>query len=104
MGIFASFSKGFNAGKERAENQSYRRNDLLDCPVELVEPSVGNVVEFKVTEKNEFYAQTYMRQIITYAKCLERLGEAKWEIKGQNVRIVFQNEENARITRRNWKK
>lgn len=39
MGIFASFSKGFNAGKERAENQSYRRNDLLDCPVELVEPS-----------------------------------------------------------------
>lgn len=45
-----------------------------------------------------------MRQIITYAKCLERLGEAKWEIKGQNVRIVFQNEENARITRRNWKK
>lgn len=54
MGIFASFSKGFNAGKERAENQSYRRNDLLDCPVELVEPSVGNVVEFKVTEKKNF--------------------------------------------------
>ena len=104
MGIFASFSKGFNAGKKRAENQSYRRNDLLNCPVELVEQSVGNVVEFKVTEKKEFYAQIYMRQIITYAKCLERLGEAKWEIKGQNVRIVFQNEENARITRRNWKK
>ena len=59
---------------------------------------------WELTEKNEFYAQTYMRQIITYAKCLERLGEAKWEIKGQNVRIVFQNEENARITRRNWKK
>ena len=108
MGIFASFSKGFNAGKKRAGKEKTgkesSRNDLLNCPVELVEPSVGNVVEFKVTEKNEFYAQTYMRQIITYAKCLERLGEAKWEIKGQNVRIVFQNEENARITRRNWKK
>lgn len=69
MGIFASFSKGFNAGKERAENQSYRRNDLLDCPVELVEPSVGNVVEFKVTEKrilcsNIYAANNYICQML----------------------------------------
>ena len=89
MGIFASFSKGFNAGKERAENQSYRRNDLLDCPVELVEPSVGNVVEFKVTEKKEFYAQTYMRQIITYAKCLERLARPSGKLKVKMFALYF---------------
>ena len=52
-GIFASYSKGFNAGKERAENQSYRRNDLLDCPVDLVEQTVSKVVDINVTKKKE---------------------------------------------------
>ena len=44
MGIFDSFSKGFNQGRERARDEAYRRSQPNNLPVKLVEPSVGRIV------------------------------------------------------------
>ena len=43
MGMFNSIRENFNAGKERARNEAYRRKDLkkIDIPIKLVEPSEG---------------------------------------------------------------
>ncbi len=73
MGIFDSFSKGFNEGRERA------RRDTTNFPVKLVEPSTGRIVEIEVTEQNENVAQMYLSQLETYA---EGLG-VQWNIKSK---------------------
>ena len=99
MGIFDSFSKVFNQGRERDE--AYRKPNNL--PVKLVEPSVGRVVTLQVTEQNDFFAKLYMDQLKTYAESLEQFG-VQWEDTDKTIRITFANGDMAENARKTWKR
>lgn len=102
MGIFDSFSKGFNEGRERARNESFRRNDLPTFPVKLIEPSAGLTVELQVTETDDDLAKMYMRQLKAYARAIEKNG-VKWIVNGKTIRLTFSNVNLAKEVRNNWK-
>lgn len=103
MGIFDSFSKGFNEGRERARKEAYRRRDTTNFPVKLVEPSTGRIVELEVTEQNETVAQMYLSQLETYAEGLEQFG-VQWNIKGKTIRLTFADGNMAENARKTWRK
>lgn len=103
MGIFDSFSKGFNQGRERARNEAYRRRKPNNLPVKLVEPSVGRIVELQVTEPNDCVAKLYMDQLTTYAEGLEQFG-VQWEVTDKTIRLTFTNGDMAENARKNWKR
>lgn len=100
MGIFDSFSKGFNEGRERARKEAYRRRDF---PVELVEPSTGRIVELKVIESNDTVAKMYMGQLEAYAKALEQYG-VQCNINDKTIRLTFTDANMAENARKTWKK
>ena len=100
MGIFDSFSKGFNEGRERARKEAYRRRDF---PVKLVEPSTGGIVELQVIEPDDAVAKMYMGQLEAYAKALEQYG-VQWNINGKRIRLTFTDGNMAENARKTWKK
>ncbi len=101
MGIFDSFSKGFNEGRERARNKAYRRRNTT--PVKLVEPSTGRIVELEVTEQNENVVSMYLNQLKTYAKGLEQFG-VQWDIKGKTIQLTFADGNMAENARETWRR
>ena len=100
MGIFDSFSKGFNEGRERARKEAYRRRDF---PAKLVEPSTGRIVELQVIEPDDAVAKMYMGQLEAYAKALEQYG-VQWNINGKRIRLTFTDGNMAENARKTWKK
>ena len=100
MGIFDSFFKGFNEGRERARREAYRRRDF---PVKLVEPSTGRIVELQVIEPDDAVAKMYMRQLEAYAKALEQYGVQR-NINGKRIRLTFTDGNMAENARKTWKK
>ena len=103
MGIFDSFSKGFNQGRERARDEAYRRRQPNNLPVKLVEPSGGRIVVLQVTEQNDFVAKLYMDQLKTYAEGLEQFG-VQWEATDKTIRLTFANGDMAENARQTWKR
>lgn len=101
--FFDAFSTGWKQGRERTQNEAYRRRDKNNFPVKLIEPSTGRIVELEVTEKNDRVAQMYMDQLTTYAKGLEQYG-AQWTVTGKTIRIVFADGNMAEHTRQTWRK
>lgn len=91
MGIFESSNR-------YVQQNSNRRKS----PIRLVEPSEGRVVEFEVTEPNEFVADIYVRQIKAYARALGN-SVSQYNIIGRKIRIVFSDSRMAEIARQNWK-
>lgn len=100
MGIFDSFSKGFNEGRERARKEAYRRRNF---PVKLVEPSKGRIVELQIIELDDAVAKMYMGQLEAYAKTLEQYG-VQWSINGKIIRLTFTDGNMAENARKTWKK
>lgn len=100
MGIFDSFFKGFNEGRERVRKESYRQRDF---PVKLVEPSTGRIVELQVIEPNDAVSKMYMGQLKVYAKALEQFG-VLWNINGKTIRLTFADANMAENARKTWKK
>ena len=81
----------------------FRRQSESKTPVKLIEPSSGRIVEFQVTENDERFAKIYMSQLTAYAECLKQ-NVAKWEVKGNTIRIEFTDGDMAENVRQQWKK
>lgn len=104
MGVFfKAFLTGFNAGRDRARSESYRRQDKPKIPVKLIEPSAGRIVRLEVTEQNDRIAQMYMDQLTTYAEGLKQFG-ADWTVEGKTIQIIFADGDMAENARQTWKK
>lgn len=101
--FFDAFLTGLKKGRERAQNEAYRRQDKNNFPVRLIEPSTGRVVELEVIEQNDRVAQMYMDQLKTYAECLEHYG-VQWTFTGKKIRIVFNDDNMAENARQTWRK
>lgn len=95
MGIFDSFSKGFNEGRECVRKEV--------SPVELAKPSTGRIVELKVIEPNDTVAKMYMRQLEAYAKALEQCG-VQWSINDKTIQLTFTDANMAENARKTWEK
>ncbi len=103
MGIFDSFLKGFNQGRERAHDEACLRRKPNNIPVKVIEPSVGKIVELQVTEQNDFVSKLYMDHLTTYAKCLEQFG-VQWKVTGKTIRLTFTNGDMAENARQTWRR
>lgn len=106
MGIFDLFSKRSKRARYEKALRSYgeaRRRQTNAHPIKLVEPSVGNVVEFEVTEQRDFLASLYMEQLITFVECFERFG-AQGEVTERTVRLTFDDSYMAEAVRQGWKR
>lgn len=100
MGMFNSIRESFNAGKERARNESYRRKDLkkIDIPIKLVEPSEGKILELYVTDTNAIFVRHCMSHLETYAKALH----ANYTISGNHITLELP-EDIAKEQRLKWR-
>lgn len=101
--FFKAFLTGWNEGRDRARNESYRVQDKNKFPVKLIEPSTGRIVKLEVTEENDRVAQMYMDQLTTYAEGLKQYG-AQWTVTGKTIQIVFDDDNKAENARRTWRK
>lgn len=104
MGDFLNaFKEGWNDGKERAKKGSYRRQDKINIPVKVIEPSEGRIVKLEVTETKECYAKIYMDQLIVYAESLEQCG-VHWSVSDKIIQIAFPDGDMAEKARKLWRK
>ncbi len=101
--FFKALSTGWNEGRERARNESYRSLDKKNFPVKLIEPSIGKTVKLELVEENERAAQMYMNLLTTCAKSLEQYG-VQWMIEGKTIQFVFVDENMAENARQTWRK
>lgn len=101
ISVFDSFIEGWNQGKKRAYDKSYRRRDKNNIPVKLVQPGSDRTIELVVTDKNEFMSKLYMDQLRDYAMTMERCG-ASWSATENSVKITFADDEMANIERQRW--
>ena len=104
MGFINSFSKGFKEGQERARSEAYRKKDVKNIPVKLIEPSTGTIIKFEITEKRTEVAKLYMSQLEEYAKALIKLDPtANYNISGNQITINL-SESMAEQQRIQWRK
>lgn len=106
MGIFSeAFMTGWKRGRNRAKNESYRRQEEKNrIPVKLVEPTTGKVVRLEVVEKNKELKKLYLEQLRNFAEGLVRQGvEVKWSITDSTLEMVFADEHIAESVRDTWK-
>lgn len=106
MGIFSeAFMTGWKRGRNRAKNESYRRQEEKNrIPVKLVEPTTGKVVRLEVVEKNKELKKLYLEQLRNFAEGLVRQGvEAKWSITDSTLEMVFADGHIAESVRDTWK-
>lgn len=101
--FFKAFLTGFNEGRDRAKNESYRSQDKNNFPVKLIEPSTGRIVKLEVTEQNDIVAKMYMEQLTTYAQGMEQYG-AQWTVTGKTIQIMFEDGNMAENARQTWRK
>ncbi len=103
MGIFDSFSNGFNQGGKHSCDEAYQRRQPNNLPVKLVEPSVGKIIKLQVTEQNDYVAKLCMDMLTTYAECLEQFGVQR-EVTDKTIRLTFTDSEMAENARKTWKR
>lgn len=53
MGFFKNIKESFNAGRNLAKENSYRRKKEQENPVKLVEPSTGNIIKLQLFGSEE---------------------------------------------------
>ena len=100
MGFFDSLVKVFSAmGKGK------HKNATKNMPFKLIEPSIGRIVEFRITETDPLTAKLYLERLILYAKNLEQYG-VEWEVteKLSVIKMLFPSVEMAQDAREHWQK
>lgn len=106
MGFFGDFKKAFNAGRQRAIDESYRRRkqeEKVNIPVELVEPNRERFVTLKITEKDEFLRGIYMKQLSAYARSIKNIyPDAVLTMYEDRVTVEFNSSEEATVIRTSW--
>lgn len=70
-------------------------------PIEVIDPTTGNVICLKVTEKNPEVRKMYISQLELYAECLDET--VVTEVNEGIVSFAFQKEEVAHLLFGKWK-
>ncbi len=88
--------------KECTRKEADWKKDKNGIPIKLVKPSEGRIVELKVTETDEKFAEIYMSHLMQFAEVYEQFG-ARWKvIKGNTIRIEFTDGDTAEIVRQQF--
>ncbi len=86
MGFWRNLKNSFNEGAQEARDEAARRRREKNViPIELAEPNRKNFVTLKITEEDEFVKRLYLKQLISYARTLDKMTNDEMEV------TVFKN-------------
>lgn len=103
MGFFKNIKESFNAGRNLAKENSYRRKKEQENPVKLVEPSTGNIIKLQLfgSEETKKICISFLKD---YAKSLQVIEETvRYESDGDFF-VVIMPEDMAEAQRTMWRR